>query len=270
MGTWRIAYKSFLVVWLLIIGFIIVLSTTLLRVIHVIQSKHIQMIVKIWYQIFLWCIDLKVFVKQNNQGANNINNKGAVVVANHVSWIDIIVLGSVIPTHFLSKAEVRKWPLIGWMAHQVGTLFIQRGGGGDVELLKKQMLHYVNTQQNILFFPEGKTGKGDKLMAFRPRLFSIAVDSGANIQPMSIKYGNQKAAHEVIPYQLKQNTFNNLLTVMAFGQIDVYVSFGQQIDPSNKTRDQLAINTQNQIASLLEFTPEQVRQRYQRKAQSTV
>ena len=276
MGFWRIAYKLSLVILMLIIGFITVLITSLLRGMRIIHSQHIQMLVKIWYQIFLKCIDLKVHIKiyteadeNNKTNTAEINSKGSVVVANHVSWMDIIVLGSVLPTHFLSKAEVRNWPLIGWMAHQIGTLFIQRGGGGDVDLLKKQMLHYVNTQQNILFFPEGKTGKGDKLMAFRPRLFSIAVDSWANIQPMSIKYGNQKSAHPVIPYQLNQNTFNNLLSVMAYGQIDIYVNFGQLIKSNNKTRDQLATNAQNQIAHLLEFTAEQVHQRFQRKAQST-
>jgi len=237
-------------------------------VFKLIHSKQIQVIAKLWYRIFLICIDLKIHIKTSDHSPNaNSSNKGAVVVANHVSWMDIIVLGSVIPTHFLSKAEVRQWPLIGWMAHQIGTLFIQRGGGGDVEALKKQMLQYVNTEQNILFFPEGKTGAGDRLLAFRPRLFSIPIDSKANIQPMSIKYGLQKSAHRVIPYQPNQNTFNNLLSVMAFGRIDVYVNFAKPIDPSTKSRDQLAIEAQNNIAELLEFSPEQVHQRFQSKAQ---
>ena len=268
MNTWRIIYKSILVVLLLGIGFFTVLIASLLRAAKVIQTKQIQIIAKKWYQVFLICIDLKVHIKKSRQTTDGDSNKGKVVVANHISWMDIVVLGSVIPTHFLSKLEVRSWPLIGWMAHQIGTLFIKRGGGGDVEALKKQMLHYVNTQQNILFFPEGKTGKGDRLMAFRPRLFSTAIDSSAKIQPMSIKYGLQDSAHCVIPYADNQSTFNNLLAVMAFGRIDVYVGFGEEIDPTNKSRDKLAIESQNQIAKLLKFTPEQVHQRYQRKVQS--
>jgi len=258
----RIAIKSILVILMLIIAFFTVLFGVVMRSIKLISSRQLLFVVKKWYQLLLICLDIHVHVKHAKIG------QGAVVVSNHISWMDIVVLGSIIPTHFLSKAEVRKWPLIGWMAHQLGTLFIQRGGGGDVDALKKQMLDYVNSGRNILFFPEGTTGTGDNLMIFRPRLFSTAIDSHAHILPIAIKYGQQKEAHSVIPYGSDQTIFTNLLSVMAFGRVDVYVSFGEAIASIDKNRDQLALASQLQIADMLGFSNEQVRQRYQRKSES--
>ncbi|WP_422382735.1 lysophospholipid acyltransferase family protein [Marinicellulosiphila megalodicopiae] len=223
-------------------------------------------VVRKWYQLLLFFLDIKVHVQSNKQKPDQL--KASVVVANHISWLDIVVLGSVIPTDFLSKSEVRNWPLIGWMANQIGTLFIKRGGGGDVDGLKVQMLEYVNDGKNILFFPEGTTGKGDGLMVFRPRLFSTAIDAKANILPLAIKYGLQQGAHPVIPYGSEQTIFVNLLSVMAYGHVDVYVQFGQTISSKETNRDALANTAQKQIGNMLNLSQSQIKQRYQRTNES--
>lgn len=77
-------------------------------------------------------------------------------VGNHVSWTDIPLLGQLLPISFLSKAEVRTWPLAGWLAHKAGTLFIRRGSG-DSTLLARQLHRHLEAGRQLLIFPEGTT-----------------------------------------------------------------------------------------------------------------
>ena len=80
----------------------------------------------------------------------------ALVVSNHISWCDIPILGGLAPVRFLSKAEVADWPLIGWLARQAGTLFIQRGGG-QARQVKSAIRSALASGESVLIFPEGTT-----------------------------------------------------------------------------------------------------------------
>ena len=86
-------------------------------------------------------------------------------VSNHVSWTDIPLLGMLTPLSFLSKAEVRTWPVAGWLAHKAGTLFIRRGSG-DSSLLSQQLGNHLQLGRNLLIFPEGTTTDGLGLRTF--------------------------------------------------------------------------------------------------------
>lgn len=83
-------------------------------------------------------------------------------VANHVSWTDIPLLGALAPLTFLSKAEVRAWPLAGWLAEKAGTLFIRRGSG-DSRLINQRLAEQLHRGRNLLIFPEGTTTNGESL-----------------------------------------------------------------------------------------------------------
>ena len=94
-------------------------------------------------------------------------------VANHVSWTDIPLLGALQPLSFLSKAEVRAWPVAGWLAHKAGTLFIRRGSG-DSSQVGQQLTRHLQQGRNLLIFPEGTTTDGLE-MCIRDR---VGVASG--------------------------------------------------------------------------------------------
>src|SRR5471030_194909 len=80
-------------------------------------------------------------------------------VSNHVSWTDIPLLGMLTPMSFLSKAEVRTWPVAGWLALKAGTLFIRRGSG-DSRLIQRQMTQHLQHNNPLMIFPEGTTTDG--------------------------------------------------------------------------------------------------------------
>lgn len=124
----------------------------------------------------------------------------ALWVSNHVSWLDIPVLGSHFPVHFLSKAEVARWPVVGWLAKVAGTLFIQRGSG-DAGQVENQLAHHLDEGRDVLFFPEGTTTDGSKLKRFFHKLFGAAVKTQVPIQPVLVCYRDEHdALHPHAPF----------------------------------------------------------------------
>jgi 1-acyl-sn-glycerol-3-phosphate acyltransferase len=124
----------------------------------------------------------------------------ALWVSNHISWLDIPVLGARFPVYFLSKAEVAKWPMVGWLARIAGTLFIQRGAG-DAGQVGEQLAVHLREGRDVLFFPEGTTTDGVKLKRFFHKLFSAAVVTGVPVQPVLLCYRDQDdALHPHAPF----------------------------------------------------------------------
>lgn len=113
---------------------------------------------------------------------------GAVLVANHVSWLDIHVLHSLLPARFISKAEVRHWPLLGRLALAAGTLFISREKKSDAIRVNQAMAAELQAGECLAFFPEATTTDGRGLRPFFPSLFQPAVDAGCSVVPAAIRY----------------------------------------------------------------------------------
>jgi len=117
--------------------------------------------------------------------------RDVLYVANHVSWLDIIAMGGAVPTLFVSKDDVRGWPLIGMLARIGGTIFIdrtsRRAAQGQVDQLGHALLGHVP----ITLFPEGTTGDGISLFPFRAALFASVAPPppGITVQPVAIDYG---------------------------------------------------------------------------------
>ncbi|GAA3976179.1 lysophospholipid acyltransferase family protein [Allohahella marinimesophila] len=110
-----------------------------------------------------------------------------MMVSNHVSWIDIAVFAASTRVHFLSKIEVRSWPLIGWLAEVAGTLFIKRGGNNAGSVID-DLRNFMQEGNSILMFPEGTTTQGLTVRRFHSKLFIAAIQAGVPVQPMTILY----------------------------------------------------------------------------------
>ena len=128
-----------------------------------------------------------------------IPETNALTVSNHISWTDIPVLGSLTPVLFLSKAEVRDWPIIGWLAQQAGTLFIKRGGG-RARRVRQAISMQLRDGESVLVFPEGTTGEGRTVLPFHGLLLGAAVESRAPIQPVTISYRRRGQPDPIAPF----------------------------------------------------------------------
>ncbi|WP_329619775.1 1-acyl-sn-glycerol-3-phosphate acyltransferase [Streptomyces sp. NBC_01255] len=117
-----------------------------------------------------------------------------LVVANHVSWLDIPLIAAVLPGRMVAKAEVRRWPVLGTLAALGGTLFIDRDRLRDLPGTVRTMAAVLAGGGRVIVFPEGSTWCGRAGGRFRPAAFQAALDGGADVQPVRIDYRPTSAA----------------------------------------------------------------------------
>lgn len=117
-----------------------------------------------------------------------------LVVSNHISWLDIIVINSVMPSRFVSKAEVGQWPLIGRLVTAAGTLYLVRERRRDAMRVLGLMAQALRDGQTVAVFPEGTTGAGHEIMHFHANLVQSAIDAPAPIQPVVLSYRDAHCA----------------------------------------------------------------------------
>ncbi|HEX9103732.1 MAG TPA: lysophospholipid acyltransferase family protein [Polyangia bacterium] len=117
-------------------------------------------------------------------------SRPAILVANHVSYVDAPVLASLAPCTVIAKGEVRRWPVIGAGAAALGVLFVARGDAWSGALALRSSLRALAAGVSVLGFPEGTTSRGDDVLPFRRGLFGLARLAGVPIVPIAIHYGS--------------------------------------------------------------------------------
>jgi lyso-ornithine lipid O-acyltransferase len=125
-------------------------------------------------------IDIRVVGKFPVRGA---------VISNHLSYLDIIVFAAVHPCVFVSKIEIKSWPVIGWMTTMSGTVYVARGHGGSAMKARDGMQAAVDAGLPVVFFPEGMTSNGSQLQKFHSGLLAQVMESGAPVTAAYLRYG---------------------------------------------------------------------------------
>lgn len=146
---------------------------------------HRQRLIRRWSQRLLrvFAVSLRV------QGTlHRPARPGLLVVANHVSWLDIFVLNATHPARFVAKAELRRWPLIGWLIAGVGTLFIQRDSRRHTHEANRVAERALASGDVVAVFPEGATTDGSHVRSFHGSLLQPIVDLRGDVQPIAIRY----------------------------------------------------------------------------------
>jgi len=174
----------------------------------------------------------------------------ALLIANHVSWLDIPLLGATGPTTFLSKAEVREWPLVGWMADVVGTLYIERGAHQTAGLVSA-IADTIRCGRSVVIFPEGTTSDGEDLRRFHPRLFAAAQEPRLGLQPVAIRYGADRAPDPIAPFVGDDSLLAHLWRVLHHPRLHAEVSFLPPIETAGLDRRTLAEGSRAAIAAAL-------------------
>jgi len=113
-----------------------------------------------------------------------------LLVANHVSWLDILAIDASQPARFVSKADIRHWPVIGWLVACGGTLFIERERKRDAMRVVHQVAEALQQRDVIAMFPEGTTSDGHGLLPFHANLMQAAVVTQVPVQPIALRYGD--------------------------------------------------------------------------------
>ena len=171
-----------------------------------------------------------------------------LTVANHVSWLDIIALGSLQPFIFVAKEEVAHWPVMGVLARGIGTLFIRRGDAEQSTAVGETMAWLLRRGNRLLVFPEGTTTRGDQVLRFHGKLFLPAQRAHVAVQAVALKYRGLASHHA--PFVGDDDFLPHLLRMLRLESIDLHVHFCPAL-PVGLRRDQLARATRLQIAEWL-------------------
>ena len=179
-------------------------------------------------------------------------DRAAVLVANHVSWLDIQLIHCVWQVRFVAKSEVRRWPLIGWLSAHTGTLFIERGKNRHAARINQSIQAAFREGDAIGVFPEGTTSSGLELTRFHASLLQPAVDEGAMVYPVALRYLDGAGNINVNASYVGDTTLTeSLRMIFAEKVIHAELMFLPPIDAAGKTRRELAALAQSAIAAAL-------------------
>ncbi|UXY16585.1 1-acyl-sn-glycerol-3-phosphate acyltransferase [Chitiniphilus purpureus] len=134
-----------------------------------------------------------------------------LLLANHISWLDIFVLNSATVSRFVAKAEIKHWPMLGRLCSAAGTLFIERERKRDTARVGGVMLAALREGHCVAIFPEGTTSDGRCILPFRSSLLQAAIDSHATIQPIYLRYIDQQGNWNDAPAYINQMTLTESL-----------------------------------------------------------
>ena len=165
---------------------------------------------------------------------------GSLIVANHVSWLDIFVINAAFPTTFVSKAEVREWPLAGWLATRHQTVFLRRGSRGHARIINGEIAALLARGRHVTVFPEGTTTDGSHVLGFHGALLQAAIDAAAPLQPMAIAYRQPDGQYTRAPaYDGDLSLLDSLRAIVAEPAIVARLTVGEPLSvidtPDRKT-----------------------------------
>ena len=144
--------------------------------------------IEVWAGALLAKLAIKLVVKGTPPSAGPV-----LLVANHISWLDILVMHAARHCRFVSKADVKDWPVFGTLATAGGTLYIQRESRRDAMRVVHHMSEALTEGHILAIFPEGTTGNGVDLLHFHGNLLEAAVKAQAPVQPVALQFVDERS-----------------------------------------------------------------------------
>jgi lyso-ornithine lipid O-acyltransferase len=173
-------------------------------------------------------------------------------VANHTSWLDIVLLHSQRAACFVAKAEIARWPLVGWMAARGGTIFHRRGSNHSLASVMAVMVERLKEGRAVAVFPEGGTGYNGILRVFHARIFQAALDAEVPVQPVALRFARNGRRDIDAGFRENESFMGNLLRLLGNPPMDVEVHFLEPVNVSADGRRRMAETARERIALALD------------------
>jgi 1-acyl-sn-glycerol-3-phosphate acyltransferase len=199
---------------------------------------------------------LKIFhIQLRVIGAEKLLSSPHLLASNHISWLDIHVINAFRPVRFVAKSEVRGWPIFGWMAQQLGTVFIRRDSARHARQVVDQMAQVLKVE-SVCIFPEGTSTTGESVLPFKPNLFESAILAHVPVLPLAIAYRSRSTGlrSDAPAFIGDMGLLESMSNVIASRDIEVHLNL---IEPyltsnvSNPDRKELALYCQETITKTL-------------------
>ena len=205
-----------------------------------------QGMVSNWARRLLYLLDMKV----SFQSAIALGNlSSGLIVCNHISFVDIFVINSVLPSPFVAKSNIASWPFIGWLVARTGTEFIQRGSKTAAHQTQQRITARLAAGERFAIFPEGTTGSGAQVLPFHAALFQSAVDSAAPVHCLCLSYHDASGIRSDAPAFLgDMSLLRCMYNIAAAGGLTARLQVLPTDDHPGQNRRQLAHRAQHRIA----------------------
>lgn len=225
------------------------------------KPKRRDKTMQAWSRLLMSSCGVQVRLNRNRRdGEINADTYGHMLVANHITWLDIFVINSVAPTCFIAKADIAAWPLIGTLVKRVGTLFLERGKRHAVHDMIKQVEAALKEGRRIAVFPEGTTSDGTHLLPFHGNLIEAAVQAGSAVVPVGLRYldergklasGPNGAANFTGEVTFLQSVLRIVQAPGLIAEVVPLPNASAQGEPTVKQRHVLAQGARSQISQAL-------------------
>lgn len=173
-------------------------------------------------------------------------------VANHTSWLDIELLHSQRAACFVAKAEIARWPLVGWMAATGGTIFHRRGNNHSLSTVMQAMVERLRGGRSVAVFPEGGTGYNGVLRVFHARIFQAALDAEVAVQPVALRFARRGRRAVDTGFREGESFVQNIVRLLGDPPVDAEVHFLAPVPASPDARRRMAELSRERIAAALE------------------
>ncbi len=211
------------------------------------SQEQREMRVQAWalQLLALWGIHLKVLGQPVRTGP-------ALIVANHISWLDILVIHAARYCRFVSKSDIRGWPIIGALATGAGTLYIERSSRRDALRMVHDMADAMQEGNVVAVFPEGTTSDGRTLLPFHANLIQSAIVAEVPVQPMSLRFVDARSGEPTLaPCYIGEDTLlGSIWRTLTAPPIHAVVHFGEPQRAEGRERRQWAAELRQTVERL--------------------
>ncbi len=209
--------------------------------------------IKTWAQRMLLILRIEVHCD-----AVPPDGRASLVVSNHISWLDVLVIQSLMPGRFIAKTEVRCWPVIGKLAEASGTIFVDRQSLKSTRAMVECSATALRRGYCVAGFPEGTSSDGTDVAAFHANLFDAAVRAGVDVQPLVLRYvdGATGLRHDAAAFTGDDSLVSSMQKIVASAAMTSRVHMGPRIGSDGQTRKSLASQSHQSIRNqLLQHDP---------------
>lgn len=200
-----------------------------------------------------WSADLLSIFNVELEAVDVSAVHNGLIVSNHISWLDIFVLNSVVPMRFVAKSEVRRWPAIGWLCARANTLFIERGNARAAARINQQLGTLMQQGECLAVFPEGTSTDGAQVAHFHASLLQPAIDAQVPLHPIAIRYQDANGARSTAAAYIDDISFGaSLWTLLSTRKLHVRLLPAPALHAADFERRALAQRAHESIAHALQ------------------
>lgn len=242
LSAFRIAWR----VPLLVVHVVVGSPLTLVAFLPGIRSLKLRGIAlrthahRLWARIMLGIFGLRL------EARGTLPDGAFMVVANHISWLDIVLLQAVWPVRFVAKSEIRSWPVVGWLTTLAGTVYMERGRTVSREKVVASLGAHLRRGERIAIFPEGGIFPRAGVGRFHARLLAAAVAAEVAVVPVALRYTAGQDLHQEVVFA-GESLLRNVVRLLGRPAWRGEVMIGPPLDAAGARRSELARAAEVQV-----------------------